>query len=196
MEALHPTRPNHWRYHWFDPNYPPPLSHPEAWKPSCKDEGCRHWNRNHCYECNNSIASLLVNKAKFLAWKELEKEHPKMPHLNPLLLHPHRFLYGTYIKDETDPKRIEWSNWHLTKDRRITIIALDIAADPTKTSNKEDLATTGQVKTELTQRQYHYHAYLAQLTPENKVNNPPPQKNGNAITSPRTILISCLLAGR
>jgi hypothetical protein len=75
MEALHLTRDNHWIYHWFDPNYPPPPTHPEAWKPSCDDEGCGHWN--HCYECNDSIASLLVNKAEFLAWKELEKEYPR-----------------------------------------------------------------------------------------------------------------------
>jgi hypothetical protein len=95
---------------------------------------------------------LLVNKAEFLAWKELEKEYPETPHLNPSLLRPHQFLYRTDIEDETDPERIKWSNWHLTKDHRITIIALDIATDPTKTSNKEDLTMTGQVKTELTQR--------------------------------------------
>jgi hypothetical protein len=83
------------------------------------------------------------------------------------------------INDESDPERIKWNNWHITKDRRITTIALDIAADPTETSNKEDLAKTGQVKTELTQRRYHYHKYLAQLTPEDKENNPPPQKKSN-----------------
>jgi hypothetical protein len=177
MDALHPTRPNHWRYHWFDPDYPPPSSHPQTWKPSCDDRGCGHWNR--CYECNDSIASLLVDKAEFLARKELEKEYPETPHPNPSLLRPHQFLYGTDIDDESDPERIKWNNWHITKDRRITTIALDIAADPTETSNKEDLAKTGQVKTELTQRRYHYHKYLAQLTPEDKENNPPPQKKSN-----------------
>jgi hypothetical protein len=177
MEALHPTRPNQWKYHWFDPDYPPP---PEAWKRSCNDKGCGHWSR--CYECNDSMAILLVDKAEFLARKELEKEYPETPHPNPPSLRPHRFRYGT-DPNKTDPELIKWNNWRLTKDRRITTIALDIAADPTKTSNKEDLATTGQVKTELTHRRYYYHTYLDSLTPENKENNPPPQKKSNKRTA-------------
>jgi hypothetical protein len=36
-------------------------------------------------------------------------------------------------------------------------ITLNIPADPTKTSNKEDLTTIKQVKTELSQGGYHYH---------------------------------------
>jgi hypothetical protein len=74
-EALHPTRNNHWQYHWFNPDQFPSPSHPATWKPSCKDKGCRHWN--HCYDCNAFIASLLVNKAKFLAQKQLEEEYPE-----------------------------------------------------------------------------------------------------------------------
>jgi cytochrome c-type biogenesis protein CcmH/NrfG len=63
------------------------------------------------------------------------------------------------------------------------MIALSIAADPMKTSNKEDLATTKQTKTELTRRQYHYQTYQSQLTPQNKENNPSPQKKSKKQTA-------------
>jgi hypothetical protein len=119
---------------------------------------------------------LLFNKAEFPAWKELEKEYLETPHPNPSLLCPHRFYNGTDIDNEDDPERIKYNNWHHTKDHRVTMIVLSIAVDPTKTSDKEDLATTKQVKTELTQRRYHYHTLTSthgqnpqpQLTPKTK----------------------------
>jgi hypothetical protein len=37
---------------------------------SCNNKGCRYWNC--CYECNDFIAMLLVDKAEFLAQKQLE----------------------------------------------------------------------------------------------------------------------------
>jgi hypothetical protein len=93
---------------------------------------------------------LLVNKAKFLAQKQLEGEQPEAPHPNPSLLCPHCFYYGTDIDSRDDPRRKKHNNWHRMKYRRVTTIALSIAANPTKTSNKEDLTTTEQTKTELT----------------------------------------------
>ncbi len=42
---------------------------------------------------------------------------------------------------------MKWNNWRITEDRRITIIALNIAADPTQTSNKEDLSMSVHVMT-------------------------------------------------
>jgi hypothetical protein len=68
------------------------------------------------------------------------------------LLQPDRFYYGTDIDNENNPERKKYNKWHRTKDQRITVIALDIALDPTKTSNKEDLTTTEQAKIELTHR--------------------------------------------
>jgi hypothetical protein len=140
-----------------------------------RKDACGHWNC--CYECSNSITSLLVDKAGFLARKQLEKEYPEMPHPNPSLLCPRHFYYGTDIDNKDDPERTKHNNWHHMEDH--SMIALSIAADPMKTSNKEDLAMTKQVKTEFTQRQYHYHVYQSQLTPQNKENNPPSQKKSN-----------------
>jgi hypothetical protein len=174
-EALHPTRENHWKYHWFDTGQlPPPYQAKTVWKPSCDDDGCGYWNR--CYDCNDFNATLLVDKAEFLARKQLEEEHPETPHPHPALLRPHQFNYGTDIEDENDPERKKHQNWLRTKDRRTTVIALNIATDKTKTSNKEDLATLKQVKAELLHRRYHYDTYLSCLTPPNKENKPPPQK--------------------
>jgi hypothetical protein len=178
-EALHPSRENQWQYHWFDPDHFSPPNHLETWKPSCNDDGCGHWNR--CYDCNDFIATLLVDKAEFLARKQLEKEYPEAPHPNPSSLRPNRFYYGTDIDDENDPERKKYKNWNRTKDRRITVIALDIASDPTKTSNKEDLTTTEQAKIELTNRRYHYHTYLSRKTTPQKENKPPPQKKSKRI---------------
>jgi hypothetical protein len=66
------------------------------------------------------------------------------------------------------------------------VIALDIAKDPTRVSNKEDLTIIKQVKVELTQRHYHYHKYLSSPTPEDKESKPHPQKKRKpTATSPR-----------
>jgi hypothetical protein len=156
-EALHPTRENHWQYHSFDPDHFPSPNYFETWKPSCNDRRCGHWN--HCYDCNNFIVSLLIDKAEFLAWKQLEEEYSETPHPLPSSLCPYRFYYGTDIDDEDDPQRKKFNNWHQRKDCRVCVIALNIAADPTKTSNKEDLTTSEQTKTELTQCRYRYHTY-------------------------------------
>jgi hypothetical protein len=169
--ALHPTKDNHWRYHWFDIDHHLSPTYPRTWERSCNDEGCGHWNR--CYDCNDFVASLLVDKAEFLARKELEEEYPRTPHPNPSLLRPHHFYYSTDFNNKADPESKKYDNWCLTKDRRVTKIALSIAADQTQTSNKEDLATVEQVKTELTHRRYHYHT---KITLQNKENDPPPQK--------------------
>jgi hypothetical protein len=103
---------------------------------------------------------LLVDKAEFLAGKQLEEEYPETPHPNPPSLRPDCFNHGTDIDHENDPGRKKYNNWHQTKDQGITVIALDIASDPMKTSNKEDLTTTEQVKIELTHPPHHYHTYL------------------------------------
>jgi hypothetical protein len=103
-EALHPTRYNQWRYHWFDTGHIPPPNHTKThWmRPSCNDKGYGHWN--HCYDCNDFIASLLVDKAKFMARRQLEEEYPEAPRPNPSLLCPHQFHYGrTDIDDKKDP---------------------------------------------------------------------------------------------
>jgi hypothetical protein len=176
MEALHPTKQNHWQYHWFDVGHIPPPRHTDPrWKPklSCVDQGCGHWSR--CYNCNDFIASLLVDKAEFIARRELETEYPENPHPHPLLLRPHQFCYGTDdVDDQDDPERKKAHNWHTTKDSRVCVIALDIATDPMKSSNKEDLTTTEQVKAELTKRHYHHHKKLSPpINPQNKENNPP-----------------------
>jgi hypothetical protein len=177
-EALHPTKENHWRYHWFNVDYHPSPTYLDIWEPSCEDKGCGHWNR--CYDCNEFPATLLVDKAEFLARKELEEEYPETPHPNPSLLRPHRFYYGTDVDDQDDPESKKFDNWRLTKDRRVSKIALSIASDPTKTSNKEDRATIKQVKTELTQRRYYHHQqHHTKITPQNKENAPPPQKKSN-----------------
>jgi hypothetical protein len=102
-EALHATRDDAWKYHRFDRDHLPPPTYTKNWKPSCDDEGRGHWSR--CYECNHFIATLLVDKAKFLAQKQLEGECPDTPHPNPSLLRPHRFYYGTDIDNKDDPKR-------------------------------------------------------------------------------------------
>jgi hypothetical protein len=185
MEALHPTRRNHWQYHWFDIGHIPSPRHTNPrWKPktSCTDDGCGHWSR--CYNCNDLIASLLVDKAEFIARRQLEEEYPEAPHPYPSLLRPHHFHYGTDIEDEDDPERKKFHNWRTTKDRRVCVIALDIATDPTRETDKEDLATTEQVKAELTQRHYHHHKQLSTPTPQNKENNPPPRKKKKRTTSP------------
>ncbi len=57
------------------------------------------------------------------------------------------------------------------------MITLDTAADPTRASNKEDLATLEQVKAELPNSNFDTNStYLSSLTPEKKENKPPPQK--------------------
>jgi hypothetical protein len=102
-EALHPTRYNHWKYHWFDPEHLPPPNHTkDSWKPSCNDKGCGHCNC--CYDCNDSIALLLVDKAEFMARRQLKEEYPEAPHPNPPLLRPHQFHYMTDINNENYPK--------------------------------------------------------------------------------------------
>jgi hypothetical protein len=93
-EALHLTRNGHWQYHWFNPHHFPPPSHAATWKPSCNDKGCRHWDR--CYDCNNFSASLLVDKAEFLAQKQLEQEYPETPHPNH-----HHFAPTTSTTEQT-----------------------------------------------------------------------------------------------
>jgi hypothetical protein len=185
-EALHWTRENQWKYHWFDiGQLPPPYQAKSVWKPSCDNDGCGYWNR--CYDCNDFNATLLVDKAEFIARKQLEREYPEALHSNPtLVLRPHQFNYGTNIEGKNDPKRKKHHNWRTTKDRPITVIALDIAKDPMRNTNEEDLTTAEQVKVELTWRQYHYHKYLSLLTPEDKENKPHPQKKRKTTaTSPR-----------
>jgi hypothetical protein len=115
--------------------------------------------------------------------KAAGKRVPGGPTPKPIITAPNRFYYGTDIDDKNDPERKNYKNWNRTKDRRITLIALDIASDPTKTSNKEDLTTTEQAKIELTNRRYHYHTYLSrEITPQKeKENKPPPQKKSKRI---------------
>ena len=132
---------------------------------------------------DNFPASLLVDKAEFLAQRQLEEEYPENPHPNPPSLRPHHFYYGTNVDDENDPERKKHENWQKTKDRRVCMIAQDIASDPSKTSNKEDRATTQQVDAELIQRRYYYNAYRSSLTPPNKENKPPPRKKGKKQTT-------------
>jgi hypothetical protein len=168
-DTLHPTRENQWN---DIGQLPPPHQAEPTWRPSCNDDGCGYWNR--CYNCNDFNATLLVDKAEFLARKQLEKEYLEAPHPHPTLLRPHEFNYGTDI--ENDPERKKHQNWHCTKDHRITVIALFIATDTAIASEKEDLATIKQVKAELRQRRYYYETYLSTLTPESKENKPPPQK--------------------
>jgi hypothetical protein len=38
-EALHPTKDNHWKYHWFITYHFPPPTYTKTWKPSCNEEG-------------------------------------------------------------------------------------------------------------------------------------------------------------
>jgi hypothetical protein len=151
MEALHPTRENQWRYHWFDIGQPPPPYQAKTtWRPTCNDDICWYWNR--CYDCNNFNATLLVDKAEFMARRHLVKEYPEAPHPNPTLLRPPQFNYGMNIEVKNDPERKKDQNWLCRKDHRITAITLFIATDTARASNKEDLATLKQVKAELRQR--------------------------------------------
>ena len=144
-EALHPTRKNQWKYHWFDiGQLPPPHQTKPVWRPSCDDDGCGYWNR--CYDCNDFSATLLVDKAEFMARRQLEEEYPEAPHPNPTLLRPHQFNYRTNIDKENDPERKKHQNWNPTKDCRVTVIALNLATGLTRASNKEDLAMPQQVK--------------------------------------------------
>jgi hypothetical protein len=100
-----------------------------------------------------------------MARRQLEEEYPEAPHPNPSLLRPHQFHYRMGMDNENDPERKKYHNWCITRDRQITVIALHIAKDPTRASNKEDLTTAEQVKVELIQRHYHYHKHLSLLTP-------------------------------
>jgi hypothetical protein len=103
MEALHPTRSNHWKYHWFDADHFPPPNHTKnCWRPSCNNDGCGYWNCR--YDCNKFPASLLVDKAKFMARRQLEGEYPETPHPNLLLLRPHHLYYVQTLTTKMTPK--------------------------------------------------------------------------------------------
>jgi hypothetical protein len=66
-----------------------------------------------------------------------------------------------------------------------------------RVSNKEDLATTEQVKVVLTHRQYHYHKYLSLLTPKKKESNPHPKRRGKPAEAENyswiTVMVACSL---
>jgi hypothetical protein len=60
-------------------------------------------------------------------------------------------LWDKQSKTKITPKGKKHQNWNCRKDHRVTVIALDIATDPTRASNKEDIATPKQVKAKLLQ---------------------------------------------
>jgi hypothetical protein len=159
--------------------------------PTCKDQACNFWNP--CYDCNDCPATLLVDKAEFLARKELElefelkaKSKQEPPKNHPI--HPNApFLYShmTDPDDLSDPERSKDAKWRTTKSTRISQIALALAwKGPEKSKahahNKEDLATVKQVRTELDYRRYHNHKHIKTTTalPEYRNNeNKPVNEN-------------------
>jgi hypothetical protein len=126
----------------------------------------------------------LVDKAKFLAPKQLEREYPETPHPNPSLLHPHPIYYGTDIGDGNDPEIKKYNNWHCTKNHRVTEIELNIATDPTKTSNKEDLATVDQFRTQHSLPPHHHYKKTSPKPTPQTMKMTPPNEEPNCTSTP------------
>jgi hypothetical protein len=176
MWELHPTRPNQYARHWFEIEQAKDRGvKPLFWTPlsTCEDQACNFWST--CYDCNDCPATLLVDKAEFIARKELELEcNPKQepPNQNLPPIHPNAPFYYSHLTDPddfNDPERMKDAKWRASKSLRISQIALALAwKGPDKPKaharNKEDLATVEQVRKELDYRRYHNHKHIKTTT--------------------------------
>jgi hypothetical protein len=166
---IHPTRPNQYARHWFEIEQARDREGtPLSWTPlpSCKDRACSFWST--CYDCNDCPATLLVDKAEFLARKELESEYEYEyePTIHALL-HPNApFLYChlTEPDDFVQVEREKDAIWRSTKSLRVSRIALALAWQDwfpeSSKKNKEDYATVDQVRKELDYRRYRNHEHI------------------------------------
>jgi hypothetical protein len=121
-------------------------------------------------------ATLLVNKAKFLARKEFESEyeHKQEPAASQNLLHPHTPFITCHLTEPNDFLHVEWkkdTDWRSSKSLCLSRIALalvwqDWFPEPVKiaSKNKENLTTVNQVRKELNYHQYRNHKHINIIT--------------------------------
>jgi hypothetical protein len=127
MWELHPTRPNQYAQHWFRSKQAEDRSDTAVYwtpLPSCKDQACGFWST--CYDCNDCPATLLVDKAEFIARKEFEseqdeppKKHPNTSNTSPISpVHPNTPFYYSHLiepDDFTNPERRKDAKWRSSK---------------------------------------------------------------------------------
>ena len=172
MWELHPTQPNQYVQHWLETEQARDRGIlPALWSPlpSCKDQACCFWST--CYGCNDCPATLLVDKAEFMARKEFETEYEyDLEPTNHALLHPHTPFAICHLTDPDDLTHVERKkdiDWHSSKGLHTSRIALALAWQEwfpesfrTTSKNKEDFATVDQVRKELDYRRYHNHEQI------------------------------------